>query len=234
MIKWFGIIILGTSLELVYRSSIWSTVYRSKYRSDPAFGNTGMNSHLFDMLWRHVWWSHQPDLKDEGTSHEAHRWKLVEDFVTRFNKYHTQLSEGENSCVRYSLKRVTKSSTSFHQWASWLVPSTRRSGWWIHRTCHHSISKQCLSVPVFPKAGADLYFYWETVDHRLTLSPNSKRVDRIIIPNHLIIPPWLSPFLHVWPTVGRCTVLSIWADWEGRRGGSSLGKKESSPPHIQV
>ena len=26
-----------------------------------------------------------------GTRHEAHRWKLVEDFVTRFNEYFTQL-----------------------------------------------------------------------------------------------------------------------------------------------
>ena len=31
------------------------------------------------------------DVKDEGTSHEAHWWKLVEYFVTRFNEYHTYL-----------------------------------------------------------------------------------------------------------------------------------------------
>ena len=35
--------------------------------------------------------THQTDMKDEGTSHEACRWKLVEDFVTHFNEYHTQL-----------------------------------------------------------------------------------------------------------------------------------------------
>ena len=45
-----------------------------------------------------------------------------------------------------------------------------------------------------PKAGADLYFDWETVDHRLALSPNSKRVSRIIIPNHLIIFLLVVPF----------------------------------------
>ena len=54
--------------------------------------------------------------------------------------------------------------------------------------------KQCLFTLVFPQAGADLYFDWETVDHRLTLSPNSKRVARIIIPNHLIIYPLVLPF----------------------------------------
>ena len=45
------------------------------------------NRHRFNMLWRHVRWSHLTDLKDEGTSHEAHQWKLVEDFVTHFNEY---------------------------------------------------------------------------------------------------------------------------------------------------
>ena len=30
-------------------------------------------------------------MRVEGTSHKDHRWKLFEDFVTHFNKYHTQL-----------------------------------------------------------------------------------------------------------------------------------------------
>ena len=50
-----------------------------------------MNRHCFDMLWRHVRWSHQPDVRGEGMSHESHRWKIVEDFVTHFNEYRTQL-----------------------------------------------------------------------------------------------------------------------------------------------
>ena len=41
-----------------------------------------MNMHHLDMLWRHVRWSHRQDIRDEGTSHETHRWKLVKDFVT--------------------------------------------------------------------------------------------------------------------------------------------------------
>ena len=49
------------------------------------------NRHRFNMLWRHVRWSHLTDLKDEGTSHEAHQWKLVEDFVTHFNEYRIQI-----------------------------------------------------------------------------------------------------------------------------------------------
>ena len=50
-----------------------------------------MNRHRFDMLWRHVRWIHHTDVQGEGTSHEAHWWKLVEEFVTNFNEYHTQL-----------------------------------------------------------------------------------------------------------------------------------------------
>ena len=30
-------------------------------------------------------------MRDEGTIHEAHRWKIAEDFVTHFNVYRTQL-----------------------------------------------------------------------------------------------------------------------------------------------
>ena len=30
-------------------------------------------------------------MRGEGTSHEAHQWKIVEDFVTHFNGYITQI-----------------------------------------------------------------------------------------------------------------------------------------------
>ena len=59
--------------------------------SAPDFGKTGMNRQRFDMLWRHIRWSHQLDVQGEGTIHKAHRWKMVEHFVTHFNEYHTQL-----------------------------------------------------------------------------------------------------------------------------------------------
>ena len=83
--------ILATRFEFGDRARLWYTVSQSKYRSTPSFGKTGMNSHRFDILWRHVRWIHHPYLQDEGKIHEAHRWKLVEDFVTRFNEYRTQL-----------------------------------------------------------------------------------------------------------------------------------------------
>ena len=66
------------------------------------------------------------------------------------------ISKVDMSCVRYSLKLVTNSSTSFHRWASWCVPSSHTSGWWLHQTCLHSILKRCIFVTAFPKSGADL------------------------------------------------------------------------------
>ena len=73
MIKWYLIIILATRFEFGDRASMWSTVSQSKYRSAPAFGKTGMNRHRFNIMWRHVPWIHQPDVRGEGKSHEAHR-----------------------------------------------------------------------------------------------------------------------------------------------------------------
>ena len=50
-----------------------------------------MNRHRVDIMWRHVKWRYQTDVVGEGMSHEAHLSKLVEDFVTHFNEYRTQL-----------------------------------------------------------------------------------------------------------------------------------------------
>ena len=106
MIKWFGIIILATRFEFGDRSSLWYTVSQSKYRSAPTFGKNVMNRHCFDMLWRHVRCSHQPDVWDESTSHEAHRWEIIEDFVNNFNDYLTQIfSPSDLICADESILR---------------------------------------------------------------------------------------------------------------------------------
>ena len=91
MIKWFVGIILATRFEFGDRDSLWSTVSQSKYSYNPYFGNTSMNRRRFDMLWRHVWWVHQPDVQGESTSHENYQWKIFEDFFTHFNDYFSQL-----------------------------------------------------------------------------------------------------------------------------------------------
>ena len=106
VIKLFGIIILATRFEFLDKSSIWFTVSRSKYRSAPDFGKTSMNRHRFDVLWRHILWIHQTYVQGEGMSHDDHRYKLVEDFVTHFNEYYTQLfSPSDIICSDESILR---------------------------------------------------------------------------------------------------------------------------------
>ena len=96
----------GYTFRIWRQGQFLVTVYQSKYRSATAFGKTGINRQRFDMLWRHVRWSHQPDIRDEGTIHEDHRWKLVEDFVTHSNEYRTQLfSPSDIICADESISR---------------------------------------------------------------------------------------------------------------------------------
>ena len=65
-----------------------------------------MNRHQLDILWRHIRWSHQLDVRGESTRHEAHRWKLVEYFVTHFNEYRKQiLSPSDLICADEYISR---------------------------------------------------------------------------------------------------------------------------------
>ena len=106
MIKWFGIIILATHFKFGYRAGLCYNVSQSKYRSSPDFSNTGINRYRLNILWRRVRWSHQPDVWDEVTIHEAHWWKRVEDSVTTFNEYCTQLfSPSDLICADESISR---------------------------------------------------------------------------------------------------------------------------------
>ena len=91
MIKCFGNIILATRLDFRKRSSLWSTVSQSKYRSSPDFGKTSMNRHSLDIQWSHVRWSHHTYVQGEDTIHESHWWKLGEDCVAHFNESRTHL-----------------------------------------------------------------------------------------------------------------------------------------------
>ena len=48
---------------------------------------TGMTRHRYDDLWKALRWSDQPEERPEGMSSERYRWKLVSDFVDRFNEH---------------------------------------------------------------------------------------------------------------------------------------------------
>ena len=75
-----------------------------------------MNRHNLDTLWRHVRWSHFPDVRDEGTIHKTHQWKFVEDFATHFNEYCTQI---------FSPSDLICADESISQWY-------RKGGHWIN------------------------------------------------------------------------------------------------------
>jgi hypothetical protein len=106
MLKFFGILILATRFEFGSRRSLWSTTAVSKYVPAPSFGKTGMSRNQFDDIWSCVVWSLQPDSRPEDMSHEAYRWKLVDDFVDNFNsrrKKHVKPSDV--LCVDESISR---------------------------------------------------------------------------------------------------------------------------------
>ena len=88
--------------------------------SAPAFGKTGTDRHCFDMLWWHVRWIHHPDVRGEGTSHEAHRWKIVEDFATHFNEYRTQLFSPPD--LIYSDESISRWYRQGGHWINFVLP----------------------------------------------------------------------------------------------------------------
>jgi hypothetical protein len=85
LLKFIGILILATRFEFGRRSTLWSTVAIYKYIPAPQFGKTGMSRHRFDLLFRCLTFSDQPEHRPEGMSAERYRWRLVDDFVVNFN-----------------------------------------------------------------------------------------------------------------------------------------------------
>ena len=60
----------------------------------------------FDLLWRWMVWSDQPEIRPEKMKHSQYRWKLVDGFVKRFNDYRAQsFIPSEMICVDESISR---------------------------------------------------------------------------------------------------------------------------------
>ena len=106
VLKWFGLLILGTRYEFSSRHDLWKTTAIHKYIPAPCFGVTGMYRNRFDELWKCMCWSHQPDDKPDSMSHREYRWMLVDDFVDRFNEYRTNMyTPSSIICVDESILR---------------------------------------------------------------------------------------------------------------------------------
>jgi Transposase IS4 len=88
LLKWFGVSILMTMFEFGDRSTLWERKRKTcKYIPPPEFGQTGMSRDRYDHINRHLVWSSQPAECPEGMRSDEWRWKLIQDFVTRFNEH---------------------------------------------------------------------------------------------------------------------------------------------------
>jgi len=107
LIKFFGIIILGTRFEFGSRSDLWSLLPVSRFVEAPKFGEkTGMSRNRFDDIWRCMRFSEQPAERPEGLSSMEYRWMLVNDFIDAFNDYRaSNYSPSDRICVDESISR---------------------------------------------------------------------------------------------------------------------------------
>ncbi len=106
LLKFFGVCILATRFEFLNRHDLWSTTSLSKYEPAYKFGLTRMSRNRFDQIWSNLRFSSQPREKPDYMSSEQYRWRLVDDFVTRFNLYRANnFSPSDLICVDESISR---------------------------------------------------------------------------------------------------------------------------------
>ena len=71
LLKFFGVIILGTRLEFGSRSDLWATTSLSSFIDAPKFGEkTGMSRARFDQIWSSIRFSHQPRQRPDHRGYE--------------------------------------------------------------------------------------------------------------------------------------------------------------------
>jgi Transposase IS4 len=87
LLKFLGVLILGTRYEFGHRADLWRTDAGSCILQAPAFGTkTGMSRNRFDDIWSSLTFSRQAERGDDEVS-AAHRWRLVSDFVESVNSH---------------------------------------------------------------------------------------------------------------------------------------------------
>jgi Transposase IS4 len=95
ILRFFGILILGTQYEFGSRADLWSSSSRNILFDPLAFRRrTGMPRYRFGLLFTLITFSKQSD--QGGVSSERHRWQPVDDFVSSINAHreaHVQPSE---------------------------------------------------------------------------------------------------------------------------------------------
>ena len=73
LIKFFGIIILGSRYEFGSRREIWSTASVSRLVKVPNFGaKNGISRKWFHNIWSSIWFIEQSEERTEGVTNMAH------------------------------------------------------------------------------------------------------------------------------------------------------------------
>ena len=88
------------------RRELWASESTKKYIPTMNLGRTGMGRHRYDDIWKALRWSDQPEERPEGMSSERYRWKLVSDFVHRFNEHRaTRFIPSDRVCCDESMSK---------------------------------------------------------------------------------------------------------------------------------
>ena len=78
ILKFFGVLILGTFFEFGDRKTLWAKMATHSYIPAPNFGRTRMGRDRFLSLFACIRFSHQDTKKPNGMLHERWRWMLVD------------------------------------------------------------------------------------------------------------------------------------------------------------
>jgi hypothetical protein len=104
LLKFLGILILGTRYEFGHRADLWRTEAGSRILQAPAFGTkTGMPRKRFGDIWSSLTYSRQAErADDEGLV--AHQWRLVSHFAETLHSHRAAyFSPSELVCVDESM-----------------------------------------------------------------------------------------------------------------------------------
>eukprot|EP00170_Pyropia_yezoensis_P000631 contig_2982_g632 len=103
LLKFIGVILLGTRFEFGARADLWATQARNRYLTAPAFGKrTGLSRSRFDAVWSCVTFSAQTGTASDAS--EQSRWQLIDDFVASINQHRAaHVTPSESICVDESM-----------------------------------------------------------------------------------------------------------------------------------
>ena len=98
-------------------------------------------------------------------------------------------SDGKIFCARWSLKFLTKSSTSLQRYCSDVISDGRLGGCSMNRIHIHRSSNCFRGIPVRPNDGAGIYLLVVTLLQSDARDPNSKWVTSNMTPKNFTISP---------------------------------------------